>query len=182
MITCEMSDNCKNAPIGSNLGSGSCYDCRFRDQDPGVYNHYWPINRKLKHPKAEAEKLQNKRERANAKLAQKRARDKAKITLQAKARRAEKVTERKIIQATKNSGRVNNDGDHTAAGFFALDTKLQTTRETPQIDWVELQKIRSQAAANQKPVGALVLRGKSGRSVIVIDEEDFGKILKALLR
>jgi hypothetical protein len=175
---CTVIRNCRNGLADRR----TCVLCRFDDLDPGIENRYWPLEKAIKHPKLEAEKAAKKREKAYAQLAARQARNKGKQVLQAKARKAEAATERNIIKSTKNSGRVNCDGDHTAAGFFALDTKLQTTRETPQIKWTELQKIRSQAAANSKPVGALVVRGKSGRAVVVIDEDDFGKVLKALLR
>jgi K+/H+ antiporter YhaU regulatory subunit KhtT len=108
------------------------------------------------------------------------ARDKGKKRIVRKAAKAEKTTEQNIIRSTVNSGRSNKDGDHIAAGSITLDTKMQSTRTDMVVHLEELSKVRDDATRAGNSVGGLVLRNKFGVGVVVIREDDFGKILAQL--
>jgi len=177
---CELRFNCRNAPEHFISPVGRCHECKWAVSGGGTMNKYRPINRRIKHPLVESEKLRQRLEARRKRRQAERAKDQSRRRILQKAKQAEKATERKIIAATKNSGRVRQDGDHSARGFFALDTKLQSRRLHPQVDLGELDKIRLQACRNGYPAGALVLRNRAGRGVVVLAEEDFAKVLAAL--
>lgn len=100
-----------------------------------------------------------------------------------KAAKAENATNKNIIKATKNSGRSLRDGDHVAANFIGLDTKLQTDRINPIVKLDELDKaINDATIRGGSLVGGLVLRNKLGAGFVVFREEDFAKhILSRLI-
>jgi hypothetical protein len=107
-------------------------------------------------------------------------RDKARQARLRLATHAEKMTQKNIIRATKNSGRTDKDGDHVAGGYVTLDTKLQSKRLNPVVIATELAKVRNDAASAKTMVGGLVLRSKTGLGVVVFHEDDFAKILNLI--
>lgn len=175
-IACKEGTRCKSSPSFSS--KPLCNTCRL---SPAINvftiskEHHWkPTQPGYKHPILEQEKRDYKHGKAIARAAEKKAKDPARQQINKAAARAEKRTEREIIKSTKNSGRSNKDGDHVSKGKFAMDTKLQSTRDNPIVNLSELDKIRSQAKANGLVLGALVIRNSAGRGVIVIDERDWG--------
>ena len=172
---CNVEEFCRNSP--SNSSRTLCNQCRL---SPNVNillstEHHWKsIDKKHKHPILENEKRQTKREKTIARQAKRKAKDRNRQQVNERAAKAEKRTEREIIKSTVNSGRSNKDGDHLSKGKIALDTKHQSKRDNPIVKLSELDKIRKQAITNGLILGALVLRNKSGRGVIVIDERDWG--------
>lgn len=180
-IPCEQQSDCFNSPIHRGQGQASCYMCKLADHNGGSSILWKPWDKKLKHPKL----VQIAREK-NAKkvaeiLAKKKSIDPKKQILASRAARAEKQTERQIIKATKNSGRSNKDGDHVSAGKITLDTKLQTGNLNPVVKLVELDKVRGDAKRAGNPIGALVLRNKEGRGVVVLDENDYALLVTQLV-
>ena len=167
---CSESANCFN--------SGSkCDSCRLSPAG-GSQTLWWPRSSAFKHPVLEQEKRDRKFSAQAAKHQAKARRDPGRITLLKKAVRAEEATNRNIIHATKNSGRSNKDGDHVHAGRVTLDTKLQTTRINPVVMVSEVDKVRSDAKRAGMFVGALVLRNRNGRGFVVLDEEDYARLVR----
>lgn len=178
IVPCKEGDDCSNSP--SNSITPRCRDCRLTPNNKlGILTrHFWkPINSIKIHPILEQEKRDAKREKALAKAAANKAKDSTKQARLRESARAERKTNAEIIRATRNSGRINRDGDHLYNGDVLLDTKNQSTTEHPVVRLNELDKVRRQAANNNKLCGALVIRNKSGRGVIVIDERDISKFI-----
>lgn len=179
---CKEGTMCKNSPFHSL--QPKCNDCRLSPVFVGIFwqpvNHYWkPVSHKWKHAVLEKEKRDAKRKKALARQAERKAKDPARQARLRKAARAERKTNAQIISATRNSGRVNKDGDHLFSGNIIFDTKQQGTTN-PIVRLHELDKVRADAKRNNCPVGGLVLRNVNGRGVIVFDENDIGIMLKAL--
>ena len=173
---CLEGEHCKNSP--SNSTHPQCNDCRF---SPGVpyfiHTHHWkPVKSKFKHRQIEEEKRRAKIAAAWERIEERKAKDPNRQARLAKAARAERRTNAEIIKATRNSGRVNRDGDHLLHDEIVLDTKLQSKAENPTVNLYELDKVRRDAVRNGKQAGGLVVRNKYGRGVIVFDERDIGKI------
>jgi hypothetical protein len=144
----------------------------------GATRHYWkPVSHTYTHPILVKEKRDAKRAKTIAKRAAEKAKDPSKQARLREAARAERRTNDKIIKSTRNSGRVNKDGDHLLGNNVILDTKLQSNAENPVIHLHELDKVRSDASRAGRPVGCLVIRNKNGRGVVVIDERDLPKII-----
>lgn len=179
-LPCEERDRCLNGSESQQEVENFCYDCRFALKFPGRSNHWRPLKKGEKHPRVVAEKKQKKLVEIQAKQAHKRNRDRGKMRVLSLASRAEKQTERKIIQATRNSGRSNKDGDHVLAGRITLDTKLQTGRVNPVVLVAEVEKVREDARRAGNPIGALVLRNQNGDGFVVLAEEDFALLVKGL--
>lgn len=177
---CKQGESCRNSP--SNSHRPKCNSCRLSPDNEygvlaGVFPSEWLGMGGVKNVVLEKEKRDSKRAKAIDRQKARKAKDPAKQAVLAKAERAERRTNAKIIKATRNSGRVNRDGDHLYADHIVLDTKLQSTTEHPVVRLHELDKVREDAKRNGRTAGALVLRNKFGRGVVVIDEADFAKIV-----
>lgn len=169
---CLEGEKCKNSP--SNCIRPKCNVCRLSPDAPYFIKEvYWkPLNKKFKHRILEEEKRHAKRQQAFAKQAAKKAKDPAKQARLRAAKRAERRTEKGIIKSTRNSGRVNKDGDHLLAGDIVIDTKLQSMAVNPVINLHELDKVREDANRNGKSCGCLAIHNKNGRVIIVLDQRD----------
>lgn len=179
---CSMNLVCINGEFMKG-NAAKCALCRLSPDNTGrAMTHFWAPTTSAKithtkHPELEAEKRTQKLTRRLLKLEAKSRRDPKKRQVSRLARQAERSTEKHIIQATKNSGRRNKDGDHVFQGSITLDTKLQTTRENPVVLLGELEKVRSDAARAGKAIGGLVIRNKNNVGVVVLTEEDFAHIM-----
>jgi len=177
---CKEGTMCANSPFHSL--HPLCRDCRLSPIYWGIAiqpsKHYWKsVNPRWKHQILEKEKRDAKRRKTIAKREAEKAKDPAKQARSRAAERAERKTNASIIKSTRNSGRVNKDGDHLLDDRITLDTKLQSQNENPVVNLHELDKVRRDARNNTKLLGGLVIRNKSGRGVVVIDERDIGKLI-----
>lgn len=184
---CTLELVCINSPFFKGEAKAKCALCRFSPDNEGRTSmiHYWsatsPARKaRTKHPQLEEEKRRVKVARRLMLFTKKKSRDPNKIRTARLAARAEKITEQKIIKATKNSGRRNKDGDHVSAGNITLDTKLQTTRENPIIFLNELEKVRSDANRAGMLLGGLVIRNKNNVGCVVLAEEDYAILTRGL--
>ena len=178
---CEQHSNCLNWAL-SDAANSACGGCKFGLHFPGVYNLWRPMNgAPKKHPVETAAKKEAKRERDTTKFAARRNRDRGKREIQRQAAAAERRTERSIISATLNSGRVHKDGDHSmASGLITLDTKNQSGNENPVVHMVELAKVKMDSTHAGRSYSGLVLRNKHGVGVVVMYEEDFAQLVRGL--
>lgn len=178
---CTEGEFCRNSP--SHSLKPKCNSCRLGPDNQrgvlaGVFPSEWrPVDPRHKHPVLEKEKRNVKLEKAVARQKARKAKDPARQARLAQAERAERRTNAQIIKSTRNSGRVNRDGDHLYAGNIVLDTKQQSTTKDPVIRLHELDKVRNDSARNGRLFGALVIRNKYGRGVVVIDERDLHKLI-----
>ena len=164
---------CRNSP--SNSSASKCNDCRLSPGAPYFIRteHWHPTNSKFKHPVLVEEKRHAKRMQALERQAERKAKDPARKARIRAAERAEKRTEQDIIKSTRNSGRMNRDGDHVLGSGITLDTKLQSTTENPVVHLHELDKVRADAKRSGQKVGGLAIKNKHGRGVIVFDIADY---------
>jgi hypothetical protein len=174
-LPCSMKEECMNSPVHRGP-QAQCVNCKFADQMPGLMNFFKPWNPKLLHPKVQQLKQDRKTARQAAAQAKRDGKDRGKQKLQVKARQAEATTNRRIIRATRNSGRTAKDADHVHAGRITIDTKLQSNAENPRVLLAELDQVRADARRAGNPLGALILRNKHGRGVVVFDEEDYARL------
>lgn len=176
---------CKEGPFCSNGPSNNlqprCPDCRLSSNAyHGATRHYWkPISHTYSHPVLNKEKRDAKYAKAAAKAAANKAKDRSKQALLRKSERVERKTNDRIIKATKNSGRVNRDGDHLLNNHIVVDTKLQSNAKNPRINLHELDKVRADAKRAGQPYGVLCIQNSTGRSVIVCDQADFAALTKS---
>jgi hypothetical protein len=178
VLACDEGGQCQNSIARLGFGSAKCGICRLSPTGPESGLSYWkPDIKGTKHPALVAQKVVAKRERVLFLREKKKNVDVSKRKLLTQAARAEKITERNIIHATKNSGRSNKDGDHVVAGEITLDTKLQTGRDNPVVLLHELVKVGQDAVRAGNWMGALMLRNKSGIGVVAMTEEDFGRLV-----
>lgn len=141
---------------------------------------YWKPDTPAKHPMELAEKKQAGIDRTKALQVRKLTVSKPKQRILLQAERAERQTERNFIHSTRNSGRVNKDGDHVVAGDITLDTKLQSKNINPIVHLHELVKVGADAQRAGKRMGALCLRNSKGVGVVVMTEADFAWLVKGL--
>ena len=178
---CKEAEHCRNSP--SHSSAPRCNSCRLSPIAGtgvfmGVFPSEWHAVGKQKHPVLEKEKRDAKRQKASDRQKARKAKDPHRQAHLRAAARAERQTEQAIIKSTRNSGRINRDGDHVVGDNITLDTKLQSGAENPVVHLHELDKVRLDAKRNGKVVGALCIRNKAGRGVIVLDENDFALSLK----
>lgn len=141
---------------------------------------YWkPIEQKFRHPVLEEEKRNARKAKTIAKIQKEKSKDPARKARAKAAARAEKETNRAIIKATRNSGRVSKDGDHLYQSSITLDTKLQSKRIEPVVHWDELEKVRADAKRNGFIAGGLVIRTSTNKGIVVFAEEDLPRITKS---
>ena len=183
VVQCVVGDNCLNGFTRShNLSPPKCAFCWLApnsDMKPGS-KHYWrPLDRIMKHPTLAAYKRDKARGRVRERARERASKDKKRIEVLRKSKAAEKKTEKSIIHATKNSGRVNKDGDHIAVGNILIDTKQQS-REHPVVVLDELDKAARDASRSGKLLSCLVIRNIYGRGVVVMTEASFGILLEQL--
>lgn len=176
---CVASQYCKNGPNFYNLNR--CRECRLATGG-GTRTLWKPIEGwNPNHPVLFREKYEARYKKL-ADSREKRLLKNRTITKRLKkAAKAERDTE-KIIQSSRNSGRVLRDGDHRTDCSIILDTKNQTQRAHPHVDLAELDKVRSDARNNGAFLGGLVLRNRFNRGVVVFDEEDYNKLLVLIKR
>ena len=153
-----------------------CHQCCLAPTG-GVMNCWRPVDGISKHPVAEALKRQAKDLRLETQRAARLNRSPAKVQMARRARRAEVDTHTDIIRATINSGRKNNDADSVHWGRITLDTKLQSTRDNPEVSLQELDRVREDARRAGNPFGGLVLRNRQGRAVVVFDLADYARLV-----
>jgi K+/H+ antiporter YhaU regulatory subunit KhtT len=159
-----------------------CTFCRLAPGNVGLSGQYWKgTTAKMQHPVLREEKRNAAQVRTQTARHARLARDPGKRRVLRKAVRAETRTEHVIIQATRNSGRANRDGDHVVGGQITLDTKLQSTRDNPVVLLTELAKVREDARRAGTPIGGLVLRNKYDVGVVVFLEQDFARTLLSRL-
>jgi hypothetical protein len=180
VMPCDVGSECKNSTQRAGLLSGKCGLCRFSPTGPASGMKYWRPDSPSKHPLELAEKKQAVVDRVKALKERKLTVSKPKQKLLQQAARAEKVTERNFIHSTRNSGRVNRDGDHVVAGDITLDTKLQTKRTNPVVLMHELVKVGNDARGAGKRMGALCLRNMNGIGVVAMTEADFAWLIQGL--
>lgn len=175
---CSMAEFCKNSVDRKGERHAKCGWCRLspnytESEGLGLGHHWKPTDGKKKHPVLVAEKKAKSKARSDARSAKRASKNRKIQTLLHKAERAERQTERNIIKATRNSGRVNQDADHVLwNGLLTIDTKLQTNRVHPVVRLEELSKVREDARRAGSTAGALLIRNKNGVGVIVLREED----------
>lgn len=166
---CKESPECRKGPERRGILASFCRDCRFALENGGTHNHWYPATKGLKHPALEAEKRDARRSRIVEKQTARASKDRRRQRVGRNAARAEAGTTDLLVQATRNSGRTNRDGDHQL-GSARLDSKHQSGRLYPVVDLIELDKIRRQAAPG---LGGLVLVNANGRRVVVFDLEEY---------
>jgi hypothetical protein len=177
-----MNDACTNSVASKGTGGARCSDCKWSPEaDDTTTGDCWrPLDKRTRFPRREEEEREAAYQKRKAKLQeraeQRQNKDKRRIRINRAAAQAERATNRAIIHATVNSGRLHNDGDHISAGSIVLDTKLQSTREHPVIKLDELAKVRVQAKRAGYPIGALVLRNKFNQGFVVMAEEDYARL------
>jgi hypothetical protein len=185
-VPCDMSEECRNSPQHAGEEHTKCHGCSLSPEyssqdgrDPWrSFPSYWkPIGDWTQHPELILRKVNDRKSRREEARLQRLAKDKDRQKRAVQATRAEARSNRTIIKATKNSGRSYKDGDHVAASRITLDTKLQSQRINPVVNLRELDKVRIQARQSGTLLGGLVLRGKNDTGVVVIHEDDFGKLL-----
>ncbi len=171
-IACDEGPNCRNSPQNTQVPLCSkCRLCPNNLEDISTMSYWSPNFRGLKHPileKWKHEKAKNRRElRALSRQGKSR-------KIQARLRHAEAAERNteEVIMATANSGRKSRDGDHVSFGV-TLDTKDQSNRIRPVINWHELDKVRRDATRSGHAVGGLVLQSANQRSAVIIALEDW---------
>jgi hypothetical protein len=183
---CDVWQSCLNSPGYRRKEFAACRDCRLAKFNGGNEVRWRPSERNIKHPILEQEKRDAKRQRNEAKREKAKNKDRKRQQVNHAAERAERKTERisaahgGSIRSTRNSGRINRDGDHSLAvrgAKLSLDTKLQTRSIHPVVRLAELDKIRNDSLNAGALAGALVIRNKFGRGVVVFAEEDLPRIL-----
>ena len=174
---CSEGPFCNNGP--SHSIQPKCPDCRLSPNSYlGTTRHYWKsIDRKHYHPVLEKEKRDAKRRKTIEHREAEKAKDPARKARQRAAQRAERRTNAEIIKSTRNSGRLNRDGDHLFGNNVVIDTKLQSTATNPVVHLYELDKVRADAKRNGRYCGILCIRNKSGRAIIAIDASDFAALV-----
>ena len=174
VLSCSEGPRCKNS-VESRGDGARCVQCRFSPGNESLSHHQWrPLNPRdrVPHPVIFKEKRAESHARAKRNREQRLSVDPARQRLSRIAAKAEQQTQDNIIKATKNSGRILSDGDHTLDGCISLDTKLQSRNIHPVVRLNELDKIRKDAERNHKLLGGLLIRNSNGVGVFVIREED----------
>lgn len=175
---CGESVNCKNSITYKGQWAAACISCRLAPGNENLQNHHWrPREPRLTHPALEGEKRKARIDRAIASRQKRQSRDPGRRKVSRIAEKAERVTETRIIEATKNSGRSNRDGDHLVAGNITMDTKLQSTRLDPTVNLHELFKVQKDAERAGSFLGCLTIRNRHGVGVVVLAEEDFARLV-----
>lgn len=181
---CEQGSLCMNSIEHKGAAMAACRGCKLSPvniEDAGDLPHRWrPIDGKTQHPVLVQEKRQAAKDKNEKKRLDRLGRDKSRTLVLKRAERAERRTTSTFIQATRNSGRVNQDGDHKVANTVTLDTKHQSTRDNPVVFLAELFKVQADSVRAGTTFGALVLRPKNGLGVVAVHEKDFAKLCKML--
>lgn len=177
IIPCEQAGDCRNSRVYLSFEDAQCGNCKYAQEGGGNVDFWRPTERGLKHPGHEADKRAQKDERNETRFAKRRNKSTRQSDRYATATRAEaesaEVLARAGFRNTVNSGRKNQDGDHTNRLLrLNLDTKHQEKNTHPVINVHELAKIRQQAGAIGH-LGGLLLRNAAGNGFVVLTEEDF---------
>jgi hypothetical protein len=176
---CSVGANCKNSITSIGKGRAHCPDCRLApDNEELAATHWRPKTPRDRHPVLEAEKLQARRNKAQANLTKRLGVNRNRRAVGKRAARSEaKALKTLNAVPTVNSGRKLMDGDMSGAGIITLDNKDQSKNENPVVSMAELHKVREDAKRAGKPIGGLILRNKFGVGVVVFDEADFARVL-----
>jgi hypothetical protein len=175
---CHEASNCKNSIQYKGQWAAACISCRLAPGNEGLQNQHWrPREPNLKHSVLEGEKRKARIDRAIANREKRQNIDPRRRKVSRIAEKAERATEASIIEATKNSGRSNRDGDHLIAGNITMDTKLQSTRLDPTVNLHELFKVQKDAQRAGSLLGCLTIRNRHGVGVVVLAEEDFARLV-----
>jgi hypothetical protein len=174
---CDQGASCRNSTIVCGFALSKCAVCRLAPNNEDLENQYWSGIAGAKHPILEREKKDKQQIAIREKQLKRLNKDHSKTKLLKRAAKAEKKTEEAIIKSTVNSGRLNRDGDHIIADSITLDTKLQTNRQHPHVDLRELDKVGEDARRAGTMFGALVIRTSNNVGVVVMKEEDFGRLI-----
>lgn len=185
---CSVSAQCQSGPEFLTERRAHCPMCKFADDNGGPEHHWRPLT-PTRHPKAVEAKQKAIREKKQAEQAKLANRDPAKRYYSKRAAGAEQKTNTALarygvkIAATRNSGRSCQDGDHLVQfgstvplQKLTLDTKMQSQVDHPKVLLNELDKVREDAKRAGSLAGALLLRNKFGRGVVVFAEEDFSQL------
>jgi hypothetical protein len=178
---CKEGTMCKNSPFHDL--HPKCNDCRLSPVFWGMAivpkDHQWkPVSKRWKNAILEKEKRDANRRKVLERQQVRRNKDRDRQAILKSAAQAESRTQKEIIKATRNSGRVNRDGDHLLFGRITLDTKLQSGAENPTVKLQELDKVRNDAKRSGNPIGGLCIKNKNGRSIVVFDLRDVAKQLR----
>jgi hypothetical protein len=170
---------CKNSVQKAGGLREKCSLCRLAPGNEDRTTHHWvPIEKLLDpHPVLRDEKTFQRIKKAKDAQKTRLAKDRSKVKVLKRAVRSEAAVGKAALEATKNSGRSNMDGDWKAGGFVTLDNKDQSNRDHPVVNMAELHKVRQDAVRAGNSIGGLVLRNKHGVGVVVFDETDFFRIL-----
>jgi len=178
VLSCTEGPQCQNSVETKGEAAGKCILCRLAPGNASLPNQYWkPINPRDINPVLSQEKRTKAVAIMKANLMRRMERDPNRQKTARLAAKAERDTEHNIIEATKNSGRSNRDGDHLVAGNITMDTKLQSTRFEPVVHLYELAKVQADARRAGSMLGCLTIRNKYGIGVVVMDEADFAKLI-----
>jgi len=178
---CAESEECQNLVEPD---YPSCFGCKYASRFAGIYNRWRPAaGASKKHPQEAVNKRAARDARRKQQSTARLLKDKARMEIQRLARAAERRTERSIIKATLNSGRVNKNGDHVLDdGSITIDTKMQSDRIHPVVLMGELIKVTQDAMRGGTTFGALLLQNKYKQGVVVMFEEDFAVLIRKLKR
>lgn len=176
---CKMAYMCRNSVEIAGEAKQKCSICRLSPPNSSYSAHYWrPIDYNAKHPQLAWEAKQVRSSKLRERRDARRNKDRIRQQILKDAARAEESTEKHIIKATKNSGRLNRDGDHVASNCVTLDTKLQSKKINPTVNLSELTKVREDAARSGNSIGALVIRNRNDVGVVVLHEDDFALLMR----
>ena len=182
LVECSQANLCRNSLTKSSRAQQKCGVCRLAPGNEGFEQQFWSGIQGAKHPQLEAEKREAKALVNITRHLIRKSKSKPRQNLLKKAVKAEKTTERNIIQSTENSGRLHRDGDHILQGFISLDTKMQSNRIHPVVQLEELNKIALDSKRAGNTLGGLVIRNKFDVGVVVMREEDFAILVAAIKR
>jgi K+/H+ antiporter YhaU regulatory subunit KhtT len=181
--SCSEGKYCINSIENKGESAAKCILCRLAPDNENLSGHYWKTlpNEKYVHPVLFAEKRKASINRLFVSKQARQSKDIAKRKVSRKAVLAEKETEKVFIRSTKNSGRSNRDGDSVLANFITIDTKMQSKAVHPIVRMDELDKVSRDAKNGGNNIGCLCIRNKYRVGIIVLKEEDFGKIVKGII-
>jgi hypothetical protein len=160
-----------------------CSLCRLAPGNEDRTTHHWvPVEKLLDpHPVLRDEKTFARIKKSKDAQLKRLGKDRSKVKVLKRAARSEAAVGSAALEATKNSGRSNKDGDWKAGGFVTLDNKDQSNRDNPVVTLSELSKVRQDAVRAGNQIGGLVLRNRHGVGVVVFDEIDFFRVLGHVL-
>ena len=129
---CEQWADCENSPWHVGKARAKCISCRLAPggAERGLTAQYWKNSQGKRHKVLVEEHVAAQRAKVDASYQkiQKRNQARPQQKVQQSARKAEADTNREILEASRNSGRIRGDGDALFDGRVLLDTKQQSKR------------------------------------------------------